>query len=463
MEFRLHGMDAMTLSHAELVALVRQQQATIAALEATIADQQATMARLEQRIRDLEGGTTPPRRMPGHKPTASRTAARPPRAKRTVNLARRRTAPDAQVIHARSACPRCGAPLTGGTVKRRREVIEIVPAPAIVTEHLALERCCPDCHARVTPRIDLTGQIVGQSRLGVGLVSLIATLRSEWRLPIGAIQAYLASVHRLALSVGGIVSALGQVARAGAAPVAQTLAAIRASPVVHADETGWREDGVNRYLWTFSTPTHCYYTSGSREKGMVDTVLGPEFSGVLVSDFYAAYDHYDGVQQKCWVHLLRDLDALVRAEPADAGLRAWADAVHQVYTDAVAEAAALTARAAGAAERQDRRWAFEQRLWAVCEPFAGDETAPQARLCRRVDKYRHALFSFVREAGVPAHNNAAERSVRHEVISRKISGGTRSAHGTETRTTLATLFGTWRLQGLDPYLACRSVLSSPQA
>ena len=449
-------MDLLTLSHAELVSLVQQQQALIAEL-------QATVARLERRVRELEGGGTPPRGMPGHKPDQPVPPSPRSRRKRATNAARTRSEPTARVVHALSHCPDCGIALAGGSIKRTREVIELPVVPATVTEQVYLERCCPGCGRRWTPTVDLTGQVIGQSRLGVGLVSLVATMRSAWRLPVRTIQQALVSLHGLHLSVGAIHGALDQVARAGQPAVTAILAAIRAGPVVHADETGWRENGRNRYLWTFSTPTHAYYASGSREKGMVDTVLGPDFQGVLVSDFYAAYDHYVGVQQKCWVHLLREIDALVCGHPADERLRSWADAVQQVYTDAVAETAALTAREASEAERRAPRWAFEQRLWAVCEPFVLDETAPQARLCRRIDKYRHALFSFVREAGVPPHNNAAERSVRHEVISRKISGGTRSAHGTQTRTTLATLFGTWRLQELDPYTSCRALLTPPQA
>ena len=64
---------------------------------------------------------------------------------------------------------------------------------------------------------------------------------------------------------------------------------IRGSPVVHADETGWREDGVNGYVWTFSTPTDRYFVRRGRGKKVVDEVLGESFDGVLVSDFYAAY------------------------------------------------------------------------------------------------------------------------------------------------------------------------------
>ena len=63
---------------------------------------------------------------------------------------------------------------------------------------------------------------------------------------------------------------------------------------------------------------------------------------------------------------------------------------------------------------------------------------------------------------MPSTNNAAERSLRHLVTCRKISGGTRSAAGTATKMTLATLFGTWRVQGLNPLAQCRHLLASPQ-
>ena len=62
----------------------------------------------------------------------------------------------------------------------------------------------------------------------------------------------------------------------------------RGSPVMHADETGWRRDGANGYVWTFSTPTDRCFVRRDRGKGVVDEVLGESFSGVLVSDFYAA-------------------------------------------------------------------------------------------------------------------------------------------------------------------------------
>jgi transposase len=448
MGFRLRIMDVVTLSHDELAALV-QQQARI------IAEQQATIARLEQRIRDLDGGVAPPRRMPGHKPAQGQRGDRPPRSKRSVNLARRRASATAQVTHALAVCPHCGAPLAGGSLKRTREVIEIVAQPVVVTEHVVLERCCGACQRRVTPVVALDGLVVGRSRLGVGVLSLIAWLREELRLPLAAIQRYLASVHDLRLSVGGIVGALGQVARAGQPEHERILAAIRASPVIHADETGWREDGTNGFLWTFATPTACVYTHGGRGKAMVDATLAGAV-GTLVTDFYGVYDHYPGVQQKCWAHLWRDIHELERQHPADERLTTWIGAVAAIYRDATGRVHP-DERA-----RMAQCRALQSRLQAACQPFLADETAPQALLCRRIEKYRHSLFTFVIDPAVPATNNAAERSLRHLVVSRKISGGTRSTQGTQTKLTLASLFTTWRLRGLDSLVACRQMLTSLQ-
>jgi hypothetical protein len=446
--------ELRTASREDLLAFIEVQQATIAQL-------QATVAHLEQRLRDLEASSSPPRGMPGHKREQTEPRPQRPRRKRTENQARGRSIPTARVVHALACCPRCGIRLAGGAVKRSREVIEITPVPATISEHVYLERCCPGCGRRWTPRVELQGTVVGQSRLGIGLVSLIATLREEARLPLSAIQTYLWSVHGLHLSVGGIVGALEQVARAGQASRAQALAAIRASPVVYADETGWRESGANRYLWTFATAETRYFAHGGRGKAVIDAVLGidtaQEAVGVLVSDFYAAYDHYPGPQQKCWVHLLRDIRELGRQHPTDLALAAWTEAVRAVYERA------LTCQQRSKPERQHAYRQLQAELAGLCRETASDERAAQAVLCRRILKHLPSLFVFVLDPAVAADNNQAERSLRHSVVSRKISGGTRSAQGTQTKLTLATLFGTWRARGLNPYLACYELLASPQA
>ena len=320
--------------------------------------------------------------------------------------------------------------------------------------------------ARRIPRVDSRRhRWLGTLLLLLGLALHVAPIsraqdsagsvwRTEFRLPLPLIAWGLRALHGLELSEGAIVAALRRVARAGQGTVQQILTAIRASPHVHADETGLREDGANGYLWSFSTPTERYYVRGGRNKEVVDAVLGPTFGGVLSSDFYAAYDHYDGPHQRCWGHLLRDSHELVKHHPSDGGLREWATQVHGVYDRA------RRYRAARPATRERAQRRFEAELLALCTPYvdAAAEQVPQAVLCRRIRKYLPELFTFVAEPAVDSTNNAAERSIRPVVVQRKISGGTRSPAGTDTFTTLATLFGTWRARNLDPLVACRRML-----
>jgi transposase len=163
------------------------------------------------------------------------------------------------------------------------------------------------------------------------------------------------------------------------------------------------------------------------------------------------------------VHFLRDAHELKKAFPEDEELRMWAHAVKDVYEEAVAWAEQGPDPSLSPRKQQQARVAqqhvLEQHLWALCQPYV-HTTAPQHILCERVERFLPEMFVFVAVPGVPAHNNLAERSVRPLVIARKISGGTRSPKGSETRMGLASLFGTWMAQGLNPFQQCLALLTS---
>ncbi len=123
-----------------------------------------------------------------------------------------------------------------------------------------------------------------------------------------------------------------------------------------------------------------------------------------------------------------------------------------------------------AKRRRTAQLVLERQLPAICQSFLDDSSAAQAKLCRRIERHIKSLprtgygelFVFVAIPQVSSDNNAAERSLRHLVVSRKVSGGTRSQRGSNSKMTLASLFSTWRAQGLNPLAACRQLLSSPQ-
>ena len=443
-------IDLNTADRDVLIGIISQQQAIIEGLEKRV-------AQLERQAKADSS-----RRMPGLKPKTDRKPGQPkgPRKPRPLGFARTRMTPTHGVEHVLEQCPDCGTRLSGGWTRRTREVVDLPQVPVQVTEHAYIVRTCPLCQRCCAPPTELDGVVLGQQRLGINLISLIAALREEARLPWRTIQWYLDTVHGLHLSLGAIVDATRRVAGQARTELAGILDRLRSSPVVHADETGWREDGHNGYVWTFSTPNQRYFLRRGRGKDVVDEVLGQEFAGVLVSDFYAAYHHYDGPKQRCWAHLLRDIHDLRSSYPKDGSLARWAHAVHQLYR----QAAALTHLPEKKPEKERRaaRMALESRLLALCRPFLHDPLAAQGKLCRRMERHIKELFVFVAEPEVPPDNNAAERSLRPVVISRKISGGTRSKQGTETKMTLASIFGTWRAQGLNPLTACRQLLSSPQ-
>ncbi len=436
-----------------------EQQAVIGKQQALIAEQQALVAELQRRLEELEsrlGGGGRSRGMPGNKPGPHPRSAgdKKPRKRRSQGFGRRRMEPTDRVEHAVETCPDCGTHLVGGWVHRTREVIEIPESALRVTEHVVIARRCAVCRRRRIPKVELGGVAMGRQRLGINLVSVVVTLRERGRLPIRTIQWYLRTVHGLDLSEGAIVGVIHRAAEMAQQAMVEVLDRIRGSPVVFADETGWRQDGVNGFVWTFSTPAERYFVRRNRGGAVVDEVLGDRFGGVLVSDFYAAYNHYPGLKQRCWAHLLRDIHDLRVTHPDDEALAQWAAAVKVLYIEA-REFSHADARERSAAQRR-----LERRLMALCRPYAADPLAVQRRLCRRIERFIKELFVFVAEPYVPSDNNAAERSLRHLVVSRKIGGGTRSARGTDSKMALASLFGTWHVRNQNPLIACRQLLAA---
>jgi hypothetical protein len=221
-------LDLFHASREDLIRLVVAQRDEIAdlarrqaALEAELATQRATIAELTRQLGEAlaalapdddaagDDGAATARTMPGLKPTAP---VPPPRGRkrRARGFARRRTIPTARQVHALPRCPGCGTPLAGGAVKRTREVIEVPLVPAVVTAHVYVERRCPGCGRRCVPGPGLDGVVVGQGRLGIGLVSLIAVLREEGRLPFATIRSLVRTVHGVDLSVGALVGRCGR-------------------------------------------------------------------------------------------------------------------------------------------------------------------------------------------------------------------------------------------------------------
>ncbi len=442
-------MDLESLSREELIALLKQALETIHNLQNQVTALQEEIARLKQPPPAL-----PTKALPDFVKPNVATQPTKKRKPRSHSFHRPRQSPTQVVTHAPPTCSRCGRPLSGGWLHRVREVLELPLAPVEVIHHHFLARHCGICQRREVASADLSETVVGQSRLGVGLMSLIAYLDTVCRMPVRLIQGLLVNLYGLEVSTGEICEVLQTVALKGSGLYEQWQKQLQTSEVVHADETGWRENGRNGYVWSFSTPSLRWFTDHQGRSGEVArTVLGTDFTGVLVSDFYSGYHWYRGRHQYCWVHLLRDLHKLTEQHPHHAEGAAFAAEVKAIYHQAK-EYSHPNRFVRGQQRRQ-----FQKALLAVADAYEG-LSGPHRVLAERIQRHIWGLFVFVEYPQVPSDNNAAERSVRPLVVVRKVSGGSRSPTGSKTIAILLSLFGTWQVRGEDLLAACRRMLVS---
>lgn len=438
-------------------------------LRQLLAASREELAAVLARLAEIEEGSKGRKEVPSFVKPARKKAGgdeRRERKKRAAehNKSRKRAQPTRIERHALEHCPECNYRLRGESVAYTREVIEIPrPQPVEVIEHQVIKRWCPCCEAWRRPQLDLSGQVIGQGRIGTGIASLVAYLRTTLRLPIQQIQEYLETLHMLRLGKGTIAELTHDVRQQLQGTADKLLEQARSQAIVHQDETGWRENGQNGYVWTVATDgpqaVRYYEYDHSRSHEVACRLVGLHFRGVLVSDFYAAYNLVRSRHQRCWVHLLRDLHELKEKHAADATVIDWAQKVRKLY-----DTAQEWLQDHPAATVEQRTHQYDQLVTetdVLGLQYALTYDHPCCALAKRLLRHRDELFLFILIPGLPAHNNLAERSIRPVVVIRKISGGSRSPEGSHTRLLLASVFATWIARQLNPLDQCRIALQSP--
>lgn len=457
-------MDVNSAPRSELVKLVYEMADRILLLEGEI-------ARLKEQLHEKGKNDGSSTKAPSFV-KANKKKKKTIRKQRTTAYTRKKETPTETVFHTQDACSDCGGKLGKPIVAYNRQIIDLPAVAYTVTEHVIFKRWCYACKKCVQPEVDLKGKVLGKGRIGINLTASIVTMRDRLRLPIGMIKGYLKLFYDLSLSQGEIVGLLHSVAGIGKPTYEKLLEEIRSAPVVHADETGGREDGKNGYFWSFSTKkVHFMLYRKSRAAKVVEEIVGVDsekFNGVLTTDFYAAYNTYTGFHQRCWVHLLRDIHKLKEENKKHPPLNKWAKKVNkwakkvkQIYEEAKAYSGPDQNLPAGLAiqERITKQHFFEEKLKHISQQYV-TTNVPMSTLCARVMTFMPELFVFIRFPNIASDNNPAERIIRHTVVARKIQGGTRSPKGSETKSILTSLFDTWNLQGKNPLEQCRLLLAT---
>lgn len=213
--------------------------------------------------------------------------------------------------------------------------------------------------------------------------------------------------------------------------------------LIHADETKGVVLGGGHYVWVFANMTTVAYVyAESRGAAILENLLNG-FKGVLVSDFYAAYDSVPCPQQKCLIHLMRDINEDLIKNPFDEELKAIAGRFGTLLREIVEtiDRYGLKARHLGR-HRRSAEGFIEHVAGMNCSTEVG------LALQKRIEKNNDKLFTFLSYDGVPWNNNNAEHAVRAFTRLRNVIN-TSSPKGTREYATLLSIQQTLRYRGQD--------------
>jgi transposase len=400
---------------------------------------------------DSNSHAAPSGMKPPHlKPTTTGKPNKKPGRKQGHGGARRPKPPpervDAHDEHRADCCPDCGGPLNRCAETRRR-YIEDIPRDTrpVVTEHVIHRDWCPRCQKKVEPPVP---DALRGSPLGHRVLVFTAWLHYALGNTLAQIIDLLGFHLQFRLTRGGLLQMWYRLQAVLYPWYEQIQREALASGVLHADETGWRVNGKTHWLWCFTTPRLTYYMiHRSRGHPALLEFFTAEFTGILVSDFWGAYNAVVcALRQTCLVHLLRDLKQVEKYKSTAHDWAAFAKSLRRLLGDAIRlwrQHSELPPES-----YTSRRERLARRLQVlIATPWQSGEAR---RLIKRLRRHQSDLFTFLDHDGVPFDNNHAEREVRPAVIIRKNSYGNRSEVGADAQAVLMTVFRTLKQRGHQP-------------
>jgi predicted RecB family nuclease len=323
-------------------------------------------------------------------------------------------------VASKKRCPRHHVPLVSEQEKpAEKTVIDLVfnrnGCRKTIVTYVGTKAYCPKCTYHYSPP---SFDRLYRSSFGHGFQVWTIYQRIILRLPYRIITQVMEHLFGVGMSQATVVNFLRYVASYYKVTEAAILRAMLKSEVVHVDETRINIQGVDHYVWVFTDGRHVSFRmTETREADIVHQVLSG-YQGVLVSDFYPGYDSVPCKQQKCLVHLIRDLNDDLWKAPFDREFEAL-----------VLEIRTLLVPILGAIDRYGlKAWhlrKFEEsveRFYArnIVNKEYGSELA--AKYQKRFQRCRESLFTFLGQDSIPWNNNMAERAIRQLATQRKISG-----------------------------------------
>ena len=367
------------------------------------------------------------------------------------------------VDHYPDQCRGCGREFTDSEkVPRhgpgRHQVAELPPTAVVYTEHRTHRLRCSGCRKRTRATLG----IVGESAFGLGLQAAVVALTARNRISRRDMSELLWELFGVRISVGAIDQICQRTSGLLAGPHERLTSQVLDCAAINVDETGWFLAGENRTMWAATTEHAAVFRIvEDRHRDRLSELLGSEFSGIVTSDRWWAYDLLDPEQrQACWSHLQRDfrfhsegLAAQKRFGEAGLALTRQLFATWHAF-----------------AEHRDRRRLTREmkpvktELRKLLEHAANGSKRHRLhhRFANNLLKLWPALWTFITIPGVTPTNNAAERALRGPVIHRKLSHGNQSDNGERFTERSLSASVTCRLQHRSLLAYLRDLLTANQ-
>ena len=367
------------------------------------------------------------------------------------------------IYHARTHCASCNACLgdyetqVAWTGFYTIDIAEYIQGNAGITltntKHLFFETKC-DCghHNREEPYAAMPDVVWPKTNLsewrlvGPRLAAMIVLLSKRHRNSRRLIREFLLNFLRLELSIGTIDQTIREAGRSVAPLEEELIRDLEEAALAYVDETSWKEAGVLRWLWVFRTLTVVFFMVGKRDRTIFcKLLLNGKFNGIVMSDGWVVYREYAN-RLRCWAHLIRKARGLSESyhtKAADVGLQTLG--LFTLFQNAIYAARDQPVQPLGTLVKQHEN--DIEALKALCIACR-DSTHDKLRaFARELLGDWDIILRQIHDPSLPLSNNEAERILRHWVIDRRLSNGTRTAEGTRSFTVLASVIETCRIRG----------------
>lgn len=421
------------MNEQEFEKLLKKKDRKIKKLEGEKTVLEGEVCTLKKRLLAYENAHTPPSLSKKKKRIPRESSGRLGAPKGHPKYEREEPEITKTIRHSVEVCHYCNTNLD---IKEILEVIEEeIPEMKQIKaiKHLIEWGICPNCKKKVIAKNNAPAD-----RFGPNLRSHITLLKHEDRLPLRKVESALKRNHNFKITHTGIMKIIRQVAKKLKEPYYEIIKQIRSSRVVYVDETGYKLNGDQWWLWTFVCENAVLFViRKSRSKDVVEEILGKEFKGIISCDGWKAYESFSDKLQRCWAHLLRE-SYHMKENYKDF------EQYHKILNDLFKKI--IEIRLKPPDEKNQRKQAEKMRKNLLQTAKSMSSYPHFKKFAGKIENGINYWFTCIEHLEVEPTNNFAEQALRELIVQRKIMGGLRSERGAETLEVISTMIATWKKQ-----------------